>query len=671
MPTLQTIEVRSAIGTVDLQQLPAAASVIDASQLQDRQLQVDLSAGLAGVPGLLVNNRNNFAQDLQLTVRGYGTRSTFGVRGMRLIVDGIPATMPDGQGQTSHIDIGTLDRVEVIRGPYSALYGNASGGVVSFYTETPVSGEYKAHGALMAGSDGQQRLALKSSGQPIGGIGHLLSVSRYRSDGFRVHSAADRTIANARLLLPLADGGLSIVANSVDSDALDPQGLTWEQWQRDPEQASEVAERFNTRKTISQQQLGATIERRIDARHAVSATVYHGRRRLLQFLSIPPQFQANPRHAGGVIELARQHSGIRLLWSGRFDDAALPLRLSAGLDIEHLDEDRRGFENFDGAALGVKGRLRRDENNRVTATDPFMQASWTLASGWTLDTGLRHSRVSFRTRDDFVSAGNPDDSSRQRFTQWLPVASLRHSPSPDTTIHASAGRGFETPTLTELSYSPDGDGFNRGLRPARSTQFELGWRQQADRPGLQGHWSLVLFRSDGSDEIVSSGTRNGRTTYRNAGDTRRSGVELEAALRIERRWNVRAAWTWLDSRFVTPSGDASAGNRLPGQPRHAAYIGVERRLGAAWTLGAAVEHRSKMFADDANSAAAPGFTTASLSLGYRRDIGRWQIGGFGRIDNLFDRRYIGSVIVNDFNGRFFESARGRNWALGVQLGHRF
>ena len=680
-PTLDTVEVRSTSGSASLQTLPTSATVLDGAQVRDRQMQVNLSEGLGGVPGLQIKNRQNYAQDLQLSVRGYGARSTFGVRGVRLYVDGIPATMPDGQGSLSHIDIASLERVEVLRGPYSALYGNSAGGVVSVFTETP-EGRPFVEGGVSFGSDGQKRLAAKAGGQTAQGLSYVVSTSRFLTDGYRDHSAADRNTANAKLSSAIGDDArLTIVANTMKTDAQDPQGLTWAQYRANPRQSSGVAETFNTRKSLEQTQVGATYERRLNAQHSVALTAYAGHRSMEQFQSIPltnPStgfpIQENAKHAGGVIDMSRDYAGLDARWTGKFDDAVVPVTVTAGLALDYVQEDRQGYKNYLGSAnaptaIGVKGELKRDEKNTISNTDPYVQASWKLAPTWTLDTGLRYSRVKFEIDDYYINGtANPDDSGSNTHSKWLPVVALSHQLSPNDTIYASAGRGFETPTLAEMSYRNDGgSGMNAALRPSVSTQYELGYRQRLTGD-VKGMWSAAVFHSSTDDEIVSAGSNGGRTTYRNAGETRRYGAELQADIQLSRQWEVQAAYTYLNAEFR--EGDL-AGKMLPGLSKQSAFVGVNFRPTPAWRLGVSAQHSGKVFVNDANAQAAPAFTIASASVGYTKNLGDWTLNAFARVDNLFDRQYVGSVIVNDGNGRFYESAPGRTWATGINLRYNF
>ena len=668
---LPEITVQSTLGGTTLAQTPASVTVIDAEQMRDRQLQVNLSESLSGVPGLQINNRQNYAQDLQLSVRGYGARSTFGLRGVRLYVDGIPATMPDGAGALSHIDIASLERVEVLRGPYSALYGNSAGGVISMYTETP-TGSPSIEGGYSVGSNGQKRLSAKASGQTAQGLSYVLSASRFLTDGYRDHSAADRNVLNAKLSTAIGeDARLTVVANSMESSALDPQGLTWEQYQANPRQASAVAERFNTRKTLKQSQLGTTYERRLNAQHSMSLAAYAGHRSMEQYQSIPDTAQRAAGHAGGVIDMSRDYAGFDARWTGAFSDAPVPVTVTAGLAVETVKEDRQGYENFIGSQLGVKGALRRDEDNTVTSVDPYVQATWQLAPTWSLGTGLRYSHVKFKSEDRYIRTGNPDDSGNVTHHKALPVVSLSHQITPEQTVYVSAGRGFETPTFAELSYRTGSiGGLNLDLQPSTSTQYEVGFRQRLTG-AVKGNWSAAVFQSRTSDEIVSDGASNGRTTYRNAGDTRRQGVELQADLRLSPQWQLQAAYTYLDTEFRQASGSAAAGNMLPGLSKQHLVLGLNYHLTPEWRLGVSAEHMGKVFVNDANSESAPAYTVAAASIGYRKVMGPWTLRAFARVDNLFDRKYVGSVIVNDGNNRFFESAPGRQWTTGVSAAYQF
>ncbi|MBV7483700.1 TonB-dependent receptor [Bordetella sp. BOR01] len=662
---------------------PASVDVIDGRSMRDSHLQVNLSESLGSVPGLLIQNRQNYAQDLQLSLRGFGARSTFGVRGVRLYVDGIPATMPDGQGQTSNIDIASIDRVEVLRGPFSALHGNSSGGVVSVTTEDG-DGPARITSSFAAGSDGQRRYGLKASGSAGDApqdFRYLLSTNRYLTDGYREHSAARKTLANAKLGIGLgADNDLTLVFNSVDLAADDPQGLTRQEFEDDPRSAAPGALRFDTRKTVRQTQGGAVYEHRVDNQNALRLMLYYGQRDTRQFLSIPVATQAAPGQAGGVIDLRRDYGGADLRWTWQSQLAARPFTMAAGLAYDTMTEDRRGYENFvqtaQGPQLGVQGKLRRKERNRAWNLDPYLQASWQFAPAWTLEAGLRYSTVRFDSQDQYITPGNADDSGSARYRKALPMAALRYQVNPGLNLYATAGRGFETPTFNELSYRPDGQpGLNFGLQPSVNTSIEAGAKAHIG----QGTLTAALFQTRTADEIAVDTSQDGRTTYQNAGRTRRQGAELRWTATLARHWRAALAYTWLDARYrdgfhdgaPTPDNRVAAGNRIPGIAQHAAYVALAWAPPKGWRAGIEGRYLGAMYADDRNQHRAPGYFTAAVHAGYAWSWQDWQFDAFARLDNVFDRHYVGSVIVNAGQDRYYEPAPGRTWIAGLGATYQF
>ncbi|MBU4610667.1 TonB-dependent receptor [Achromobacter sp. GG226] len=661
---------------------PASVDSIDGDTMRDRQPQVDLAESLTGLAGMQIQDRQNDAQDLQISIRGFGARSSFGVRGVRLYVDGIPATMPDGQGQTSNIEIATTDRVEVLRGPFSALYGNASGGVIQVFTrdgERPPS----VGASFAAGSHGMRRYGLTAQGANDTGAGvfdYTLGVNRTTTDGYRDHSASRRNQANAKLNLQLDDDRrLTIIANHVDLSAQDPLGLTRAQFDDTPRVAP-LAQQYNTRKTVRQTQGGLRYEHRVTTDDTLSAMLYVGTRSTQQFLSIPPAPQQSPLHAGGVIDLERDYAGADLRWTAERQLAGQALTLIGGVAYDQMREDRQGYLNYvdtpAGRELGVMGALRRDETNRVRNLDPYVQGSWAFAPRWTLDAGVRWSHIRFRSNDHYIVGVNGDDSGDARYRKLLPMAALRFAATEDLNLYAAVGRGFETPTLNEISYRADGQaGLNFDLRPATNTSVELG----AKAAIAGGTLTAAVFQTRTEDEIVTAVASGGRSTFQNAGRTRRHGAELSWAGALVGDWQLRASYAWLDARYrddvCAPAACGQnpivSGNRIPGIARHTAFAALDWAPPEGWRAGVDVRYQDQVFVNDANEDAAPSYLVAGASVGYRWRQGPWSWDAFGRVDNLFDRKYAGSVIVNDGNGRFFESAPGRNWSAGMGASYAF
>jgi iron complex outermembrane receptor protein len=656
--------------------LPASIDRIGADAIRDARPQVNISESLGGVAGLLARDRQNYAQDVQISVRGFGARSTFGIRGVRLYVDGIPATLPDGQGQISNVDLGSADSIEVLRGPFSALYGNSSGGVIQVFSEEG-SGPPTVGAAVSGGSYGALRVGLKASGSS-GGFGYVVSGSTFHIDGYREHSAAERNIGNAKLTWQDDANRVTFVVNSMAlPKAQDPLGLTRAQFEADPRGVDPAAIAFDTRKTVDQTQVGLVYERRIDAVNSLRALVYGGHRDTEQFQAIPVGPQASPLHPGGVILLGRDYSGTDVRWTAKTNLADGPATLVAGVAYDTLDEHRRGFQNFIGTTLGVEGALRRDEDNKVYNFDQYVQGSWQFAPRWTVHAGLRHSKVSFSSEDHYIVGPNPDDSGKLDFDATLPVVGLMFAATPALHFYVTAGRGFETPTLNELAYRPNGQtGLNLDLGAAKSDSYEAGVKTRNDWRDL----NVALFETRTSNEIATLSNVGGRSTYQNVGSTRRRG--LETAWSADLRENLRAqmAYTRLDARYrdtfqtctVTPCPAPNltipAGNRIPGIARDSLYGAVGWVPASGWRGGVEARTLSKVWVNDANSDAAAGFATVNASLGYVARVGAVDLTGFARIDNLFSRSYAGSVIVNEGNARYFEPAPTRNWTIGLTAG---
>ncbi|MBG9386781.1 TonB-dependent receptor family protein [Caenimonas aquaedulcis] len=658
-------------------EVPASVDVIEGDRLRSAgRAEVNLSEGIAGVPGVAARDRQNYAQDLQLSIRGFGARSTFGVRGVRIYVDGIPATMPDGQGQLSHIDLSSAGRVELLRGPFSALYGNSSGGVLQVFTERG-AGPPVVSASFATGSDGLSRPSVRASGSTPS-LGYSVGASHFTTDGFRDHSGAQRDVANARLDWQHgADSDWMLVANALDLRADDPLGLSRAQFETAPRSVDASAGAFDTRKTVRQSQLGLVNERKLGAGNSLRVMVYGGQRDTQQFQAIPVGAQASPLHPGGVIGLARRYTGADLRWTSKGELAGQALEWVGGVAFDTMDEHRVGRQNFIGPLLGVEGALRRDEDNRVSNLDPYLQGVWKLAPRWTLTGGVRHSSVRFSSSDRYVSGANGDDSGSVRYSATLPAAALMFALAPDTRVYVASGRGFETPTFNELAYRPDGTpGLNFALRPARSANLEAGIKGRGgDIASLRTHWSAAWFRTRTRDEIVTQTNGAGRSTFQNAGTTRREGVELSWSASLAPGWRMQFAQTWLDARYreafrtcaVTPCAAPSlvvpSGNRIPGTARSTTAAEVAWAPRTGWQAGAELRRSSRVYVNDSNSDAAPAFTTVALNGGYVFDLQPWTLAVTARIDNLLDRRYAGSVIVNEGNGRYFEPAPGRSYIV--------
>lgn len=671
--------------------LPMSIDVVDGLVIQDSQPRVNLSEALARVPGLVIQNRQNYAQDLQVSSRGFGARSTFGIRGIRMIVDDIPASMPDGQGQAANINLGSTRRIEVLRGPFSALYGNASGGVIQAFTEDGPA-EHTISGTLLGGSYGTTRGEIKLGGT-LGGSGaagtagavagpfnYVVDISRFQTDGYRDHSAATRYQASAKLTYRVnQDATLTLIANELhQGNTQDPLGLTRAQVSINPRQADITATTFNTRKRIDNTQGGLVYTHKFSSANTVKLIGYTGIRQIEQFLAVSRGAQIPATSSGGVVDLDREFGGLGLRWMHR-SSGERPLTVTASIDYEISKERRKGFENFLGMALGVRGNLRRNEDDTVSSFSQYVQAEWQFAPAWILSAGVRHTEVKFRSEDFFIRPDNTNDSGNLAFRNVIPILGLLYKVTPTLNLYVSGGEGFETPTFAELAYRPDGaTGLNFALRPSKSRNVEAGVKWLATS---NTRINLAFFETLVSGEILPATNSGGRTTFQNAADTRRRGVEFSADSRFGADLSAYLSYTYLDAEFQDSytylrtgglSTTVANGNFLPGVPRNTAYMELAWRRGLpGFSAVAEAIYRDKVFANDTNTEAAKRYGIANIRFSYSHQIGGWKLSEFLRLDNITDTRYVGSVIVNEGNSRFYEPAPGRNVMVGMSARYMF
>lgn len=635
---------------------PAAVNSVDADDIRRAGPRINVSEPLVRLPGIYALERQNYAQDLQLSIRGFGARSAFGVRGLRILVDGIPATMPDGQGQVSAIDLAGAERIEVLRGPLAQLYGNAAGGVLQ--VTSAIGGADRLEGSADIGRYGTQRFGLRMAGER-GAVSGAVSASDFRTDGWRDYSAAERQLYNAKLRFRLAPATrLTLVGNVFEQPhAEDPNGLTREAFKSDPRSVADIVRTQDARKTVRQQQGGVTLEHDIDRTRTVSARLYFGQRDLFQALAIPLAPQQSPTHSGGIVDLDRNYGGVGLQYAHRVGAVEYTL----GFEADGLEEHRRGYVN-DG---GKRGALKRDEDDTVWNADVYAQLAWQFSEDWRFIAGVRRSTVRFDVDDRYITADNPDDSGDVSYHATNPVLGLTYHASNALNLYLNWGHGFETPSFTELAYRPDGPGLNFALDPARSRHWEAGLKYS---PSRDEQLDLAVFHIETRDELVVDSNVGGRTTYRNANRTRRHGLELLYRKALSENWHAHIAWTELVARF---DSDADTdGNRLPGTPDRQIYASLMWRpqwFGALQGFGASLEavHVGRIYVDDANSDAAQANTRFNLRAELRKRYGDWSLLSYARIDNLGDKRYAGSVIVNQAASRYFEPAPGRTWSVGV------
>lgn len=650
---------------------PAAVQRIDRQAIAGGGPQINLSEALVRAPGLTILERQNYAQDLQISIRGFGARSAFGVRGIRLLIDGIPATTPDGQGQSSSVSLTSTDHMEVLRGPLAQLYGNSSGGVIQAFTKDASlmpTVDYQYY----LGSYGMHRANYQFS-DTVSGYGLVADYGTFSTSGYRTNSAAERKQFNGKLsFAPNEQTKVNVVFNQFDMPlAQDPLGLTRAQLNTDPTLAGNNAVEKFTRKVVLQNQLGSSLRYDLDADNTVTTRAYYGKRDNLQYLATTTW-----------VGLNRTYYGTGLQYNGRIQWNEIPVEFAAGYEFDKSSERRQG-----GASLGGEkkpGSITRDEDNDAQNSDFFVQATAHVSETFSLVGGLRQSNVTFNSKDYIpATSTDKDGSGTATFSATSPVFGVTWHAGETLNIYANYGQGFESPTLAEMAYSGKTTStfvntFNTDVKASSSKHYEIGAKWV---PVPSSRVDLAYFQIDTSDEIVVLLNNSGKTSYQNAPGTARNGWELTVGSQLNDHVSTSISASAIDAKYSQAfnSGTAiPAGNKIPGIPESSTFAEIAwssepfnpkaksplgTRLALEW------KQAGRIFANDSNTESADGYSVFNVSLSHRWNWNTALVTGYGRINNLSDVRYVGSVLVNQTASppQSYEPAMPQNWVVGVSL----
>ncbi len=636
--------------------VPAAIGIVEKEDIQLGQQTVGLEESLEKIPGLLFQNRFNFAQDLRISIRGFGARAGFGIRGIKILLDGIPETLPDGQGNLDSIDLGSAERIEVIRGPVSSLYGNASGGVISVFTESGPEQPF-LESRVSLGEFGFQQYRLKSGGE-WGVMNYLVNLTRLELDGWREHSGTENILFNSKFQFTLNEtSNLTALVNFVDTTSDSPGGLTQAQVDSDRRQASSRNLQFDAGEEVNQERVGMVYRNQFTQNHELTATTYYTSRSLDSNL---------PFQSGGAVDLERfvVGGGVKYIYSRQI--FGKQNRLVVGIDLEHQNDDRQRFNNDN----GKRGSLTFDQTEKVSTVGPFIQNEFSFLENLTLTLGGRYDRVQFEVEDHFLSDG--DNSGDRTLDKFSPRIGLLYSHSPSFNLYGNISTTFETPTTTEFANPSGAGGFNPDLEPMTAVNYEVGVKG-----GFKGklHYELAVFTVRAKDELIPFQLPDfpGRTFYQNAGKSTRNGMELGLRAELLKGLTLTGAYTYSDfffEEFRTADG-VFDDNQIPGIPRNQIYGEIAyfhpSGLYGVWN----VLFVDEVFVDNANTVKSDAYTLSDLRLGYMKHSGNWEFSPFIGLNNLFDEEYNANVIVNAGGGRFFEPAPGFNVYGGIHLGYSF
>lgn len=657
MPPLEEIVVTATRLETTLDQVPAAVSVVSKDDIQLGRQQLALDESLSRVPGLFMQNRYNFAQDLRLSIRGFGARANFGIRGVKILVDGIPETLPDGQGSVDSIDLGATSQIEVIRGPSSTWYGNASGGVISLTSEPPPEEPF-AELRVSGGRYDFRKLQVKAGGSGDR-VGYLVSLSGSEFDGFREQSRYENRQLSGRFNIDLdRERELLAVVNVTDQPVSDdPGGITAQMAAETPSAAWPANVTFRAGEALEQQRLGFVYSMPLGDGHELTARNYYVWRDFTNSL---------PFVDGGIVDLDRFFvgGGVSYTYDGFWLDR--PNRLMVGIDYDNQDDDRLRFDNLN----GLRGALTFDQNETVRSRGIFVQNELSVTEQLLLTMGIRADEVVFDVTDRYLADG--DDSGRRELDGTSPMVGVTYAFSPNLNFYATYSTAFETPTTTEFNDPSGGGGFNPALDPQEASNIEFGLRGLLNG---RHRYELALFSIDVDDELIPFEVPGspGRDYYVNAGRSSRDGFEFSLLTQPTDRLQATVSYTYSDFEFddfVDATGDYS-GNVIPGTAENVLFGELSYRADRGWFAAFDVLYIDEQFVNNANTAVNDAYTLSNVRFGYELTSGSLVVTPFVAINNLFDEKFNANVRINAFGGRYYEPGPERNAYAGVSLNWRY
>ena len=650
---LKPIEVTATRSAKPVQNIPNAVARIEKKDIQGGQPALTLDESLSILPGLFFQNPYNFAQGLRVSIRGFGARSPFGIRGIKILVDDIPQTLPDGISQLDSVDPGIIDHIEVLRGPSASLYGNASGGVISIYTENGPDSPFEIGSKVVTGSYGLLKTQLKLGGR-IRDFDYRVFGSYLDYEGYRDHSATEKVLFQTKFNLMSKSGSdTQLTFQKLHSpSAEDPGGLTGFQAATNPSQAQPSNVLFDAGEEVDHETLGLRWRKSLGQQQDLTITTHLIHRDFSNRLPFLP---------GGQVQFDRWAPGATLKYINDHSLFSKSNRWIAGIDVLYQDDDRQRFNNI----AGVRGMETLNQQEKVSSLGIYLRDEMVLSNDWELVAGGRYDWIHYRVNDAFLADG--DQSGSQTLAQGSGTLGVLYHLSQAHGIYLNSSTVFETPTTTELINNPSGGGgFNPNLKPQNSYSVELGLK---GNPGIE--YELALFYIRTEDEITpfELPAFPGRTFFQNSGTTERKGVEARLLWRPNTNWQGTVSYTYSDFKFkdFEVGGMNFGGNRLPGVPVHRAVGEIEYRHLHGWFGSLQAEHVSRFYVNNENTAENSAYTSVRLKLGMEKRWGSIRGSIYTGINNVLDVSYNANTRINAAGGRYFEPAPPLNLFAGISL----
>jgi|LakMenE18May11ns_1017448.scaffolds.fasta_scaffold9915593_1 iron complex outermembrane receptor protein len=688
--------------------LPVSIDVVEKKDLEG-QLNMTLSESLIRIPGITAQNRTQMAQDPQISTRGFGARSTFGVRGIRVYVDDIPLSTPDGIATPGNIDIGTLKSIEVMRGPFSSLYGSSSGGVINLRTQNAPKDPEIGFNALYGSYNTDKELGYATGTSQ--GVEYLVNYSRYSSDGYRDNSENEKEAGTIKLKTNIApDTKLTMLFNWIDQKANDPGGLTSaEVYGSNRKMSSQNNIDQKARVSRDNKQVGFNLEHKINDHNAVNLIAYVGERNNLQYL-YSAAYIGSLSQSGRASAIARDFHGTDLRWTNTNNLMGMPYQILAGISYGYQKDKRtddmanNGVKSANPTSCGsgitdssliANCYKLRDENNIAYNFDQYFQGQISATKDIDIHAGVRSTFVTLKNEDSIIGSTSntaltnkyKDGSGKITARKTTPVIGMTYKVTPTWNIYGNYGEGFETPTFIEMAYSDTtGLGPNFNLKPSTSENYELGTKFLI---GDQARANIAIFKTDTNNELVSNESTSAYTSYKNAGKTQRKGLEISLESALPNNFNIYGSYSYLDAEFKTPfqtsyttsaSGicpstcyySVSDGNKISGTYKDQLYGELTwKHPGTGFSTSFETRANSKVFANDSNTVSVAGYTVFNIRAGFEQKIQGWRMTEYLRVENLADKDYIGSIKNNENTGRYFEPSAGRNYLIGISASYQF